>query len=235
MQTLPLLYSLLVDRLQGKKPQGYKRIMYYGERLNSISHLVGAVFALIAFGALLAVSIQTGDPRIIIGFTTFGLTLIMLYTMSTLYHSFQGYRLKKIFQVLDHVSIYLLIAGTYTPFMLVSMRAGSGHLILALVWALAVLGILSELVLSGRVVKASQLIIYLCMGWACALDLTILRAVLPPTGFGWLIAGGIAYTTGIVFYLLDKAKWLDHAHGIWHLFVLVGSACHFVAIIGYLR
>ena len=235
MQTLPLLYSLLVDRLQGKKPQGYKRIMYYGERLNSISHLVGAVFALIAFGALLAVSIQTGDPRIIIGFTTFGLTLIMLYTMSTLYHSFQGYRLKKIFQVLDHVSIYLLIAGTYTPFMLVSMRAGSGHLILALVWALAVLGILSELVLSGRVVKASQLIIYLCMGWACALDLTIVRAVLPPTGFGWLIAGGIAYTTGIVFYLLDKAKWLDHAHGIWHLFVLVGSACHFVAIIGYLR
>ena len=209
--------------------------MYYGERLNSISHLVGAVFALIAFGALLAVSIQTGDPRIIIGFTTFGLTLIMLYTMSTLYHSFQGYRLKKIFQVLDHVSIYLLIAGTYTPFMLVSMRAGSGHLILALVWALAVLGILSELVLSGRVVKASQLIIYLCMGWACALDLTIVRAVLPPTGFGWLIAGGIAYTTGIVFYLLDKAKWLDHAHGIWHLFVLVGSACHFVAIIGYLR
>ena len=105
--------------------------MYYGERLNSISHLVGAVFALIAFGALLAVSIQTGDPRIIIGFTTFGLTLIMLYTMSTLYHSFQGYRLKKIFQVLDHVSIYLLIAGTYTPFMQVSKLSGSGHQILA--------------------------------------------------------------------------------------------------------
>ena len=209
--------------------------MYYGERLNSISHLVGAVFALIAFGALLAFSIQTGDPRIIIGFTTFGLTLILLYTMSTLYHSFQGNRLKSIFQVLDHISIYLLIAGTYTPFMLVSMRAGSGHLILALVWALAVLGILSELLLSGRIVKISQLVIYLCMGWACALDLNSLRAVLPPAGFVWLIAGGIAYTTGIVFYVLDKVKWLNHAHGIWHLFVLVGSACHFVAIIGYLR
>ena len=209
--------------------------MYYGERLNSISHLVGAVFALIALGALLATGIQTGDPRIIVGFTTFGLTLVLLYTMSTLYHSFQGPRLKNVFQVLDHVSIYLLIAGTYTPFMLVSMRTGSGQLILSLVWTLAIVGIISELVFSGRVVKIIQVIIYLGMGWACTLDLDSLRSLLPPAGFWRLFAGGMAYTTGIVFYLLDKVNWLNHAHGIWHLFVLVGSACHFVAVVGYLR
>lgn len=209
--------------------------MYYGERLNSISHLVGAVFALIALGALLALGIQTRDPRIIVGFTTFGLTLVLLYTMSTLYHSFKGPRLKKTFKVLDHISIYLLIAGTYTPFMLVSMRSGSGHMILAIVWTLAIVGIVSELLFSGRVVKAIQLIIYLGMGWSVSLDLTGLSAILPAPGFWWLFAGGVAYTTGVVFYLLDKAKWLNHAHGIWHLFVLVGSACHFVAVIGYLR
>ena len=209
--------------------------MYYGERLNSISHLVGAVFALIAFGALMAVAIQTRDPRIIVGFTTFGLTLVLLYTMSTLYHSFRGPRLKNIFKVLDHISIYLLIAGTYTPFMLVSMRSGSGHVILAIVWTLAIVGIISEILFSGRVVKTIQLVIYLGMGWACSLDLALLKAILPPQGFLWVVAGGIAYTTGIVFYLLDKANWLDHAHGIWHLFVLVGSVCHFVAVIGYLR
>lgn len=209
--------------------------MYYGERLNSISHLVGAVFALIAFGALLALGIQTRDPRIIVGYTTFGLTLVLLYTMSTLYHSFKGPQLKSIFKVLDHISIYLLIAGTYTPFMLVSMRAGSGHIILAIVWTLAIIGIITELLFSGRAVKISQLIIYLGMGWACSLDLDGLRAILPAAGFQWVVAGGVAYTAGVVFYLLDKANWLDHAHGIWHLFVLIGSVCHFVAVIGYLR
>jgi hemolysin III len=209
--------------------------MYYGERLNSISHLVGAVFALIALGALLALGIQTGDPMTIVGYTTFGVTMVLLYTMSTLYHSFSEPRLKHVFQVLDHISIYLLIAGTYTPIMLVSMRAGNGTMILALVWTLAIIGIISEVMLSGRVVKFSQLVIYLGMGWACSLDLSSLKAALPPAGFWWLAAGGIAYTAGIVFYLLDKAKWLNHAHGIWHFFVLVGSVCHFITVIGYVR
>jgi hemolysin III len=209
--------------------------MYYGEKLNSISHLVGAVFALVALGALLALGIQSGDAMTIVGFTTFGLTLVLLYTMSTLYHSFRAPRLKRVFRVLDHISIYLLIAGSYTPFMLISMPGGSGTLILALVWTLALTGIASELLLSGRVVKFAQLLIYLCMGWACSLDISGLRAALPEAGFWWLTAGGVAYTTGIVFYLLDKANWLNHAHGIWHFFVLVGSVCHFVAVIAYLR
>jgi hemolysin III len=209
--------------------------MYYGERLNSISHLVGGVFALVALGALLAISIQTGDPLVIVGFSTFGLTLVLLYTMSTLYHSFSDPGLKRVFRVLDHISIYLLIAGTYTPFMLISLHSGKGTLILTLVWTLAVVGILSEVLLSGRIVKTLQLIIYVSMGWACSLDIASLRAALPEAGFWWLTAGGIAYTTGIIFYVLDKMNTLNHAHGIWHFFVLIGSACHFIAIAGYLR
>ncbi len=208
--------------------------MYYGERLNSISHLVGAVFALVALGALLAIGIQSRQPVVIVGFTTFGLTLVLLYTMSTLYHSFQAPQLKQVFKVLDHISIYLLIAGTYTPFMLISMADGKGTMILAIVWTLALIGILSEVLLSGRLVKVCQLVIYLGMGWACSLDFPSLRAALPPAGFWWLVSGGIAYTAGVVFYVLDKLDWLDHAHGIWHFFVLVGSVCHFVAVIGYL-
>lgn len=209
--------------------------MYYGERLNSISHLVGAVFALIALGALLALGIQTGDVMTIVGFSTFGLTLVLLYTMSTLYHSFQAPGLKKVFKVLDHIAIYLLIAGTYTPFMLISVQGSSATMILALVWTLAVVGILSEIFLSGRAVKTCQLIIYLGMGWACSLDFSSLKAALSASGFWWLACGGIAYSAGIIFYLLDKAGWLNHAHGIWHFFVLVGSACHFIAVVGYVR
>lgn len=209
--------------------------MYYGERLNSISHLVGAVLALVALGALLAVGIQTGDPGTILAFSIFGLAMVLLYTMSTLYHSLQTLHLKRIFKVLDHVSIYLLIAGTYTPFMLVSVGTPGALLILSLVWGLALLGILSEVFLSGRAVKVGQLVIYLGMGWACSLDLPGLRAALPAAAFGWLLAGGIAYTTGVLFYVLDKLGRLNHAHGIWHFFVLLGSACHVVAVLGYVR
>jgi len=204
--------------------------MYYGERLNSISHLVGAVFALIALGALLTVSIQTGDPLTIISFAVFGITMVLLYTMSTLYHSFHPPELKRLFKILDHVSIYVLIAGTYTPFMLVGLGGTNGRLILGLVWALALLGIISEVVLSGRAVKIGQLTIYLAMGWACSVDIDGLRAALPGASFSWLVTGGMAYTFGVVFYIADKLNRLDHAHGIWHFFVLVGSTAHFIAI-----
>jgi len=209
--------------------------MYYGEKLNSISHLVGAVLALVGLGALLTVGIQTGDTWTIASFSLFGLTMVLLYTMSTLYHSFNPPRLKRIFQILDHVSIYLLIAGSYTPFMLVTLRDGNGWLIMSVVWALAAIGILSELLLSGRAVKIGQVTIYLAMGWACAYDFASLKAALPELGFGWLAAGGLAYTGGVFFYVIDKLGKLDHAHGIWHLFVLAGSTCHFIAVIGYVR
>ena len=209
--------------------------MYFGEKLNSISHLVGAALALVGLGALLTVGLQSRDPWLLVSFTVFGVTLVLLYTMSTLYHSFHPPGLKRIFQVLDHVSIYLLIAGTDTPFMLVTLRDGNGWPIMGVVWALAAAGIWSELFLAGRATKVGQVVIFLAMGWACSYDLDGLRSRLPATGYHWLVLGGLAYTAGVLFYVLDKMQRLAHAHGIWHLFVLVGSGCHFVAIIGFVR
>jgi hemolysin III len=209
--------------------------MYYGERLNSISHLAGAVLALVGFGALLTIAIQSGEARVLLGYSVYGLTLVLLYTMSTLYHSFHPPQLKKLFKLLDHISIYLLIAGTYTPFMLISVPGTTGHTILAVIWLLALIGTLTELFLRGRVVKIVQMVIFLGMGWACLVDINSLRAALPPAGFHYLFLGGIAYTGGVVFYVLDKMRRLNHAHGIWHVFVLLGSIAHFVAVIGYVR
>lgn len=209
--------------------------MYYGERLNSISHLVGAVLALVGLGALLTVGVQSGDPWILASFSVFGTTMVLLYTMSTLYHSFHPPALKKLFQLFDHVAIYLLIAGTYTPFMLVSLRHGPGMQVLLFVWGLAAVGILSEVFLSGRAVKVGQMLIYLGMGWAIGYDMDGLRAAISAQAFNWLLAGGLAYTVGVLFYVLDKLGRLSHAHGIWHLFVLLGSLCHFICVIGYIR
>lgn len=209
--------------------------MYYGEYLNSISHLVGAVLALLGLGALLAVAVPSGEPRLIVSFVVYGCSLVLLYTASTLYHSFQPPRLKQLFRLLDHISIYLLIAGTYTPFMLVSVAGATGTGILAAIWALALIGTLSEVFLRGRSIKVVQMFIFLGMGWACLMDIEHLSAALPGPGFQYLLWGGIAYTAGVLFYVLDKLQRLTHAHGIWHFFVLAGSIAHFIAVIGYVR
>src|SRR5690606_18241315 len=157
-----------------------------------------------------------------------------LYTMSTLYHSFPMPKVKRIFQKLDHVSIYLLIAGTYTPYMLVTLRDNGGLFMLALVWSLAVVGILLDLLAPKRI-EWLQIIIYLVMGWVCVLDYTDLKAAISTPGIVWLTMGGIAYMVGIIFYVLDNFNKLRHAHGIWHLFVLYGSRSHFISIIAYVR
>ena len=209
--------------------------MYHGERLNSISHLLGMIFALMASGALLTVSLRINTIPALIGFNVFGITMVLLYTISTIYHSVREPRLKRKLKILDHISIYLFIAGTYTPLMLVSLSQGNGWLILSAVWGLAVLGIAAELLLSGRVVKICQVISYLGMGWVCSFDLDNVRAALPEEGFFWLLTGGIAYTAGIIFYVLDKLNYLTHAHGIWHFFVLAGSVSHFICVIGFVR
>lgn len=208
--------------------------MYHGEKFNSITHLVGAVLSLMGFGALLTQSIHEQNPAMIISFTIFGITLVLLYTMSTLYHSFHPQRLKKIFQKLDHVSIYLLIAGTYTPYMLVSLGDGKGPLILSVVWGLALMGLLLDILIPKRM-ETLQIIIYLVMGWMCTLEFSSLQASIPEPGIILLALGGIAYTAGIVFYVLDGMNKLTHAHGIWHLFVLCGSISHFFSIIVYVR
>jgi hemolysin III len=208
--------------------------MYYGERLNSITHLVGATLALVGFGALLTISIHEGNPLLIISFSIFGITLILLYTMSTLYHSFHPPKLKKLFQKFDHISIYLLIAGTYTPYMLVSLRNNHGLVMLTLIWTMAAIGLLLDIFIPKRI-EFLQILIYLLMGWLCVMDFHELQLAIPAAGIAWLTVGGIAYTAGIVFYVLDTRKKLRHAHGIWHLFVLTGSVCHFISIIGYVR
>lgn len=207
--------------------------MYYGERLNSITHLIGAVFALIGLGALLTKSIESAEPSVIISFTVFGFTLVLLYTMSTLYHSFGTPQLKRLFRKLDHVSIYLLIGGTYTPYMLVALGDGNGPHMLTAVWILAFVGIGLDLFKKKRN-YILQLIIYLLMGWVVTLEYDSLKAAIPKQGVWWLTFGGIAYTAGVIFYVLDSLNRLKHAHGIWHGFVLLGSTSHFISIIGYL-
>jgi len=208
--------------------------MYYGERFNSITHLVGSVLSLMGLGALLAVSIQQQNPLLILSFTIFGVTLVVLYTMSTLYHSISSPTVKNIFQKLDHIAIYLLIAGTYTPYMLVTLGDGKGPLLLGFVWGLAIVGILIDLFKKRRI-EILQITIYLVMGWTCTVDFANLQAALPSAGIIWLTLGGITYSIGIIFYVLDDMNKLRHSHGIWHLFVLLGSMCHFISIIAYVR
>lgn len=208
--------------------------MYDGEKINSITHLVGAVLALVGFGALLTIGIQQLDAAIIVSFIIFGVTLVLLYAMSTLYHSFRSPRLKAVFQKLDHVCIYLLIAGTYTPYMLVTIGGKLGWIMLAVIWGLALIGLLLDTLLKKRI-EWLQIIIYLVMGWVCVVVYQDLAKGFPSAGLNWLLAGGITYTVGVIFYVLDTFNKLRHAHGIWHLFVLAGSFCHFVSIAAYVR
>jgi len=203
--------------------------MYHGEKFNSISHLVGAVLALIGAIALIVLASLGGDPWKITSVSIYGVTLVLLYLSSTLYHSLQG-RAKDIMRELDHHSIYLLIAGTYTPFCLVTLRGIWGWSLLGVVWALAVLGSLQEM----RHNKGSRIlsvVIYLVMGWTTMVALYPLLQALGSAGFIWLAAGGLLYTIGIIFYALDS--YLVHAHGVWHLFVIAGSTAHFITILYY--
>ncbi|GMR06382.1 MAG: hemolysin III family protein [Gammaproteobacteria bacterium] len=208
--------------------------MYYSEKFNSITHLVGAVLAIMGLGALITVAVQQQDILLFIGFLTFGLTLVMLYSISTLYHSFKNPLLKRLFQQLDHIAIYLLIAGTYTPFMLVTLIDSRGIWILVAVWGLAIIGIALELSFKNRI-ETLQMVIYLIMGWLVVIDFDALKVTLPEMGIYLLSAGGLAYSVGVIFYILDHKQLLKHSHGIWHLFVLAGSFFQFLAIIIYVR
>jgi hemolysin III len=204
--------------------------MIRGERFNSISHLVGAALALAGAVVLVVVASRGGDAYRIVSFSIYGTTLFLLYLMSTLYHGLPQGRAKRVFRVLDHQAIYLLIAGSYTPFTLVSLNGGVGWWMFGAIWGLAVLGlVLDALPLRGA--RVLPMVIYLVMGWLIVLALKPLLAVLPSAGFIWLLTGGLFYTSGIVFYALDhRYPWM---HGVWHLFVLAGSISHYVAILIY--
>ncbi|MGA8053395.1 MAG: hemolysin III family protein [Burkholderiales bacterium] len=203
--------------------------MYYGEKFNAVTHLVAAVLALVGAIVLVVLAAVGGDPWKVVGVTIYGVTLLLLYSFSTLYHSLRG-RAKNVLRELDHQSIYLLIAGSYTPFCLVTLRGPWGWSLLGIVWGLAVLGSLQEL-RQRNGARVLSVVIYLLMGWVVLVALVPLRQALGPAGFAWVAAGGLFYTVGIVFYALDTR--LTHAHGVWHLFVIAGSATHYVAILRY--
>ncbi len=203
--------------------------MDHGEKFNAWTHLAGAVLAVFGSVVLIVLAARDGDPWKIVSVAIYGATLVLLYSFSALYHSLSG-RTKGILRKLDHISIYLLIAGTYTPFCLVTLRGPWGWSLFAVVWALAVLGMLQEL----RPMKGARVlsvVIYFVMGWVVIVALAPLQRALGPAGFAWLAAGGVFYTTGIVFYALDGR--MRHAHGVWHLFVLAGGASHYVTILRY--
>lgn len=203
--------------------------MYHGEKFNAWSHVVGAVLAFAGSIVLVVMAAKAGDPWKIVGVSIYGVTLVLLYSFSALYHSLRG-RAKDILRELDHHSIYLLIAGTYTPFCLVTLRGPWGWSLLGVVWGLALLGGLQELRPRNEE-RLLSLAIYVVMGWVVLVAVVPLLNALGSTGFAWLAAGGIFYTVGIVFYALDTR--LAHAHGVWHLFVLAGSIAHFVVILEY--
>ena len=203
--------------------------MYRGERLNSYTHLAGLVLAAIGAPLLVALAARSGDASRIVACSIYGAALFLLFGASTLYHSLRG-RAKAILRKLDHCSIYLLIAGTYTPFALVTLRGAWGWTLFGLAWGLALLGIVQEFVF-GKGARRLSILIYLVMGWMAVAALRPLAAGLGTPGLAWLLAGGLLYTGGIVFYLLDER--VRHFHGVWHLFVLAGSAAHFIAIAFY--
>lgn len=203
--------------------------MVAGERFNSISHLVGVFLAVAGAAVLVTEASLKGDPWRIVGFSIYGAMLIALYLASTLYHALIG-RAKAVFQKLDHCSIYLLIAGSYTPFALVSLHGPWGWTLLGVVWSLAVLGIAQEVWLA-RGARRLSLVLYVLMGWLALIAVVPLWRALGPSGFAWLAAGGALYTGGIAFYATDHR--VRHGHGIWHLFVLGGSTCHFFTFLLY--
>ncbi|RRH89856.1 hemolysin III family protein [Variovorax beijingensis] len=201
--------------------------MYPGERLNGYSHLLGLVLALAATALLLAKTLPTGDAARIAGALVFSLSAVLLYAASTLFHSTRGRR-KRFWERVDHCAIYLLIAGTYTPFALVTLHGLWGWLLMAAVWGAAFFGIGRELLQASSEASKPPLALYIAMGWLGVLAAVPLAARLNSGGLAWLLAGGVLYTVGTVFY--RNRRGFRHAHGTWHLFVLAGTASHFVAV-----
>ncbi len=203
--------------------------MYYGERFNTYSHLMGIVLALSGAVVLIVLGARSGDAWKIVSFSIYGATLMLMYGSSTIYHGTRG-RVKDFFRKVDHCAIYLLIAGSYTPFTLVTLHGAWGWSLFGVVWGLAAAGILQESSL-GKKSRRLSLLIYLAMGWVALLAIMPLVQALGWAGFAWIAAGGVIYTVGIIFYRYDTK--FTHWHGIWHLFVLAGSAVHYYAILMY--
>ncbi|HET8772763.1 MAG TPA: hemolysin III family protein [Thermoanaerobaculia bacterium] len=205
--------------------------MYRGELFNSITHLVGTVMAIVGTSVLITAAAFNGaGARQIAALSVYGAMMVVLYLSSTLYHSLNPGRAKQIFHVFDHCAIYLLIAGTYTPFTLVTLRGPWGWSLFAIVWALAAAGVAKDVFLHGRY-RAVSVVLYVVMGWLVVVAFGPLKQALPMDGIWWLVAGGVVYTAGVLFFALSKR--VVHMHGVWHLCVLGGSMCHYVAVFRY--
>ena len=203
-------------------------VLYLHEILNSLTHGIGVLLS-IAGLVLLVVFASTREPDAwkIVSFSVYGFSLIMMYTASTLYHAFRDKRTKHFLNLFDHASIYVLIAGTYTPFTLVSLRGPWGWSIFGVIWGLAVAGVIFKLFFYSDKYRLISAIIYVAMGWIILIALGPLIKSVPAGGLYWLLAGGISYSAGVYFYIKRQNRF---NHVIWHLFVLAGSICHFFAI-----
>jgi hemolysin III len=196
------------------------------ELANALTHGVGVLAALAGGAVLVTLASLRGDPWKIVGAAVFTATLVLLYAASTLYHAVNAPQAKRRLKVLDHAAIYLLIAGTYTPFTLGGLRGGWGWSLFGVIWGLAVAGVVFKLFAAGRFPRVSTTI-YIAMGWLIVIAAGPMVRSLPPVVIAWLLAGGLAYTLGTVFY---HNRRLTYAHAVWHLFVLAGSVCHAVAV-----
>lgn len=206
------------------------RALTKGEEIaNGVTHGVGLVASLVAFPYLVAAAARRWGTPEVVGASVFAAALVALYLVSTLYHSVRPSRAKQVLQKLDHTAIYLLIAGSYTPFTLGALRGPWGWTLLALVWAIAGTGIALEFTF-GKKVHRLAVGLYVTMGWLVVVAAKPLVAAVPWPGLAWLAAGGLLYTGGVAFYAARRVR---YAHAVWHLFVLAGSACHFVAVLRF--
>ena len=207
------------------------RLYTLGEEIvHSITHGIGAGLSIAGLTLLVVLAVLYGNVYQIVSFSIYGGTLVILYLASTLYHSFQQPTVKQVFQVIDHASIFLLIAGTYTPFLLVGIRGAWGWTLLVIVWGLAILGVSFKALFIHRFQKLSVLA-YILMGWLSVVASKELLINIPVGGLIWMAIGGVVYTVGVIFYALKRVRYM---HAIWHVFVLGGSVCHYFAILLYL-
>jgi len=206
-----------------------ERVQSLGEEIaNSVTHGVGALASVVALPLLVMAAVPRGIPSVV-GNVVFGVSLVLLYVSSTIYHSLARNRAKRVLRIIDHSAIYVLIAGTYTPFTLGVLRGTWGWTLFGVVWSLAVLGVVLTASLGVRLPRVSTFV-YIGMGWLVVIAIKPLLTHVPPTGLAWLVAGGLAYTGGAAFY---GWKRLRYQHTVWHLFVLTGSVCHFMAVLRY--
>jgi hemolysin III len=219
------------NQLKDLKERTLARFYSLGEEImNSVTHGIGAALSVAGLTVLVVLSVLYGNVTQVVSFSIYGASLIILYVASTLYHSFQQPKVKRVFRIIDHASIFLLIAGTYTPFLLLGVQGTWGWTFLIVIWGLAILGVSFKALFINRLQKLSVLM-YVLMGWLSVLVIKSLLINIPVGGLIWLAVGGAAYTIGVIFYALKK---IPYMHGVWHLFVLIGSLCHYFAVLLYL-